>query len=743
MRKRMRMAGVAAVLAGGLAATGCGEQTPTGSASDASVQGARTVAEIAYPATRTVEVVDDYHGVTVADPYRWLENDVRVDADVAAWVEAQNAVTFEYLKALPGREAIAARMTELLNYERYGLPEKEGGKYFYSKNDGLQNQSVFYVADAAGDDGRVLIDPNAWASDGTVALAGTVPSPDGSKVAYLIQDGGSDWRIIEVLDVATGEKTSDRVEWVKFSGLSWAKDGSGFYYSRYPETSAEEKFTSLNLNQKVYFHKLGAPQSEDRIIVEDPARPKVGWGAGVSEDGRYLGVYSSEGTDGNGLSFIDLQDPAAKRVVAVEHFDNNHSIVGSIGSTFLVRTDLGAPNYRIVAVNFANPGPDAWRDVVPEGRFPIDGASFVGGKLIVQYLEDAKSVVRVYEPDGAFVRDVELPGIGSVAGFGGRADDAETFYSFSSFNQPGAIYRYDVATGESVVHRAPKLLFNPDDYVVEQTFFESTGGARVPMFIVHRKDVTPNGAQPALLYGYGGFNISLTPSFSATRLQWMEMGGVFALANIRGGGEYGRDWHDGGRLANKQNVFDDFINAAEALVELGWSKPQNISVQGGSNGGLLVGAVVNQRPDLFGAALPAVGVMDMVRFNQFTAGRFWVDDYGDPANETDFRALYAYSPYHNIRSGGKYPAVLVTTADTDDRVVPGHSFKYIAALQAAETGAQPKLIRIETRAGHGAGTPISKVIEATADQWAFIAFHTGLTPPGAATDGAAASGSLE
>ena len=684
---------------------------------------------LVYPQTATVGQTDTYQSaangaVIIADPYRWLEDDGRVNADVAGWVEAQNKVTFGYLAALPGRAAIEKRLTELFDYARYSLPEKEGGRYFYSKNDGLQNQSVFYVTDEPAADGRMLLDPNTWSADGTVALAGTAPSPDGSKVAYFVQDGGSDWRTVEIIDAATGEKLADKVEWVKFSGLSWAKDGSGFYYSRYPETSAEEKFTALNKNQKVYFHRLGTPQSEDRVIVEDPARPDVGWGADVTDDGRFLVVSSWQGTDGNGLRFIDLA--ANKTTIAIDDFTNNHIVVGNVGSTFFIRTDLGAPNYRIVAVDAADPAPGRWRTVIAEGRFPIDGASHVGGRLIVQYLDDAKSVVRVHEADGALVRTVELPGIGTVAGFDGRADDPETFYLFTSFNRPSTIYRYDVASGKSTLIKAPALKFNPDDYVVEQTFFDSTGGARVPMFIVRRKDVTPNGARPVLLYGYGGFNVSLPPSFSAARLQWMEMGGVFALANIRGGGEYGRGWHDGGRLKNKQNTFDDFINAAEALIDAGWTKPRHIAIQGGSNGGLLVGAVVNQRPDLFGAALPSVGVMDMLRFNQFTAGRFWVDDYGDPADPEMFDVLRAYSPLHNIQSGATYPAILITTADTDDRVVPGHSFKYAAALQAADTGLAPKLIRIETRAGHGAGTPISKIIEETADEWAFIAAHTGL-----------------
>lgn len=685
---------------------------------------------LAYPKTRTSDAADMRHGVRVADPYRWLENDARVDAEIAAWIEAQNAVTFRYLEGLPGRAAIEKRMAELFDYERFSLPHKEAGRYFYSRNDGLQNQAALYVADDPTGAGRLLLDPNTWSLDGTIALDASVPSPDGSNVACLVQDGGSDWRYIEVVDVDTGRKLPDRIDWVKFSGVSWAKDGAGFYYSRYPAAAAGEKFTALNKNQRVCFHRLGDPQSRDIVVVEDAARPDVGWGAGVSDDGRFLVISSFLGTDGNGLRIVDLEAGGASQIL-VDDFDNNHVVLGNVGSSFYLQTDFGAPRHRIVAVDFARPAPADWRDVVPEGPFPIDGASLVGGRLIVSYLQHARSVVKVFETSGAFVRDVALPGIGAATGFDGKVSDGETFYSFSSFNRPATVYRYDVATGESRAVRAPRLKFDPDDYVVDQTFFASTGNVRVPMFIVRHKDVDRSRPRPILLYGYGGFNVSLTPGFSVSRLQWMEMGGVFALANIRGGGEYGREWHDGGRGANKQNVFDDFIRAAETLIEAGWASKESIAIQGGSNGGLLVGAVVNQRPDLFAAALPEVGVMDMLRFHRFTAGRFWVDDYGDPDIAEDFKILRAYSPLHNIRTGKgvEYPAVLVVTADTDDRVVPGHSFKYAATLQAAETGPEPKLIRIETRAGHGAGKPTAKIISEAADKWAFIAAHTGLKVP--------------
>ncbi|TGY89931.1 S9 family peptidase [Marinicauda algicola] len=723
----MRLILMSAVSA--LALSACGE--PAGEAPQEETGAAETVGETAltYPETPTVDVADIYESaaegeVAVADPYRWLEADVRQSEEVRAWVEAQNAVTFSYLDTLPGREAISERLTELYDYERFSLPEKEGGRYFFSRNDGLQDQSVYYVQDEAGAEPRMLLDPNTWSEDGTVALAGTWPSPDGRYVAYQVQDGGSDWRTIRVVDVETGEQLGDEIEWVKFSGVSWAKDGSGFYYSRYPEPEAGEEFTSLNLDQAAYFHTLGTGQGEDRLIISNPESPEVGWRVGETNDGNYLVIYSSKGTDGNGVRILDLSQPEAEPVVIFDGFANNHSYVGNDGESFLFFTDLDAPNGRVVRVDLSDPA--TLTDVIAEGEAPIQGVSFVGGHLVVERLEDVKSAVSVYTPQGEFVREVELPGIGTASGFSGEPDDAETFYAFTSFNRPTTIYRYDVETGQSEVFREPELTFNPDDYVVSQVFYESTGGVEVPMFIVHHRDVTPDGSQPTLLYGYGGFAISLTPNFSVSNLQWMEMGGVYAMANLRGGTEYGRDWHDAGRLFNKQNVFDDFINAAEELIDLGWTSPDNLAVYGRSNGGLLVGAVVNQRPELFAAALPAVGVMDMLRFNQFTAGRFWVDDYGSPQDPEMFDYLRLYSPYHNIEEGADYPAVLVTTADTDDRVVPGHSFKYIAALQAAETGDDPALIRIETRAGHGAGTPVSKIIEETADRWAFIARHTGL-----------------
>lgn len=711
--------------------TACGEQIANGEGDASAVVAgaAHTQQRLIYPTTMRVEQVDTYQSasrgeVQIEDPYRWLEQDVRVSPDVEAWVQAQNAVTNRYLEGLPGRAMIAERLRELWNYERQSTPTAREGLYFFTRNDGLQDQSVYMVQEGLDGEARVLIDPNTLSEDGTVALAGTWPSHDGSHVAYFLQDGGSDWRIAEVISTETGERLSDRLEWIKFSGLSWAKDGSGFFYSRYPQPEAGEEFTSLNLNQAIYFHTLGTDQSEDRLIMADPENPEVSWRSSISDDGDYLFIYSSRGTDGNAVHILDLTNPDAEPVAIFEGFANNHSAVGNDGDTFFFQTDLDAPNQRIVAVSLSDPS--TLTDIIAQSEFPISGASHVGGHLIVRTFENVATVVRVYTPAGEAVREVELPGLGVAGGFNGRPDNPETFYSFTSFNRPGTIYRYDVETGESTLFHEAPLTFNPDDYQVSQVFYDSTGGVQVPMYVVHHRDVTPNGERPVLLYGYGGFNIPMTPGFSVPRLQWMEMGGVFALANIRGGSEYGRDWHDGGRLANKQNVFDDFINAAEHLIEMGWTSPANIAIDGRSNGGLLVGAVANQRPDLFAAALPGVGVMDMLRFNQFTAGRFWVSDYGSPQDPEMFDVLYAYSPLHNVPEGQGYPATLVTTADTDDRVVPSHSFKYIAQVQATETGDAPTLIRIETRAGHGAGTPVSMLIQENADKWAFIAFHTGL-----------------
>ncbi|MFD1610883.1 prolyl oligopeptidase family protein [Sphingomonas tabacisoli] len=678
-------------------------------------------AALAYPKTERQALVEDHFGIQVADPYRWLENDVRQDAKVREWVTAENNVTQAYLATLPARDAFKARIKALFDYERFGVPAKKGGRYFYQHNSGLQNQSPLYVRDSVDGPARLLIDPNLWAKDGATALAEWLPSEDGRHLAYAVQDGGTDWRTIKVMDVATGKETGDAVEWAKFTGLAWAKDGSGFYYSRFPKPQGPQ-FQALNENHVVYFHKLGTPQSADAKIYATPDHPKWNNTAETSDDGRWLIVTSSEGTDDRyEITVIDLNAPGAKPRTLFKGLENNWQFVGNSGDTFYFLTNKDAPRQRIVAVGAAG----TLREIVPQDSATLEGASMVGPEIVATYLVDAKSEVRRYALDGKLKGKLTLPGIGTAAGFDGKPGDPESFFSFTSFATPTTIYRYDARTGATSVWAQPKVAFNPDDYRVEQRFYASKDGTRVPMFIVRRKDVT--GPAPTLLYGYGGFNVSLPPSFSAARLAWVQAGGVFALANIRGGGEYGKEWHDAGRLAHKQNVFDDFIAAGEYLKKEGITGPNQLAVQGGSNGGLLIGAVVNQRPDLFAAALPAVGVMDMTRFDRFTAGRYWVDDYGYPSKEADFKTLWAYSPYHNVKGGRDYPAVLVTTADTDDRVVPGHSFKYAAMLQASDIGAKPHLIRIETRAGHGSGKPTDKIIEETADQWAFIAKWTGLT----------------
>ena len=680
-----------------------------------------------YPDTVEGNVVTQAFGQTVPDPYRWLEADVRTDARVADWVDRQSKFTADYLAQLPGRDVYAARIQELYDYERFGLPVEKGGRYFYTRNDGLQNQSVLYVRDGLDGEPRVLIDPNAWAADGATALGDWTVSEDGSKLLYTIQDGGSDWRTARVLDVATGEIMDDTVEWIKFSALEWDKEGQGFFYSRFPVTEDGETFQALNTDQKVYYHALGTRQSTDTVIFATPDRPELNNTAVIGDDGRYLITSSSSGTDDRyEIALIDLASRDRQARTIVPGFDSNFTFVGNTGERFYFLTNEGAPLQKLVAIDISDPAL-ARETIIAERARKLEGVSMAGGKLIAEYLADARSEIVVHTLDGERVRGVDLPGIGSAGGFGGDADDREVFYAFSSFNRAGTVYRYDLDTGASEVWAEPEVAFDPADYTVEQRFYASKDGTKVPMFIVRRADIAASGrAVPTLLYGYGGFNISVTPGFSPSRIAWMDAGGAYAVANIRGGGEYGKAWHDGGRRANKQNVFDDFAAAGEHLKASGVTTPAGLAIEGRSNGGLLVGAVVNQRPDLIDAAHGAVGVMDMLRFDQFTAGRYWVDDYGYPDRAEDFAALRAYSPYHNVADGTDYPAVLVTTADTDDRVVPGHSFKYAAALQAGDIGDKPHLIRIETRAGHGSGKPTDKAIEEAADIGAFLAHWTGL-----------------
>ncbi|MCH7506408.1 MAG: S9 family peptidase [Proteobacteria bacterium] len=688
------------------------------------------VDRLKYPETATVDHIDDYHGTKVADPYRWLEDDVRENQAVRDWVDAQNAVTFSYLATIPEREVITRRMKELWDYERYSLPEKMGGRYFYEYNNGLQNQEILYTQTSLDAEPELLIDPNTWSDDGTVALAAYFPSPDGSYVAYLVQDGGSDWREARVMKVDSREQLDDQLEWLKFTGLSWAGDNTGFYYSRYPATAAGDKYQSLNKNMTVYFHQIGTPQDDDQVVYARPDHPDWGPRATVTDDGEHLVITISVGTDDRyQIVHQDLTDPDAEPVTLIEGFDYDYTLVGSIGSELYFRTNNGAPKGKLISIDVHRPEPEHWREVIGESDDVLDQASLVGGRVITEYLHDAWTVVKIFDLDGKEIGAVDLPGIGTAAGFNGRVDDPETFFSYASFNTPATINRLDVVTGEVEVFKQPEVAFDPGDYVVKQVFYPSKDGTRIPMFITHHKDVVPDGERPTMLYGYGGFNISMRPSFRTTRLAWMEMGGIYAVANLRGGGEYGEEWHQAGTKLQKQNVFDDFIAAAEYLIAAGYTNADKLAIFGGSNGGLLVGAVTNQRPDLFGAAIPAVGVMDMLRFHEFTAGRFWVDDYGSSANPEEFKALYAYSPYHNVKQGTHYPAILVATADTDDRVVPGHSFKYAAAIQSAQAGDAPVLIRIQTRAGHGAGIPTDKIIQQYADFWAFLVRNLDMSLP--------------
>jgi prolyl oligopeptidase len=676
-----------------------------------------------YPDTHRVGQVDDYHGTKVADPYRWLEQDVRESKDVADWVAAENKITFRYLESIPERDALKHRLTELMNYERYSAPHKVAGRYFYSKNDGLQNQSVVYVQESQGGKPRVLLDPNTWSKDGTVALAGLSIRDDGRFLAYAVAEAGSDWHTWHVLDVDTGKPLADEIRWVKFSDASWTKDGKGFFYCRFDEPKPGATFQTLNLNQKVYYHRLGQPQSEDVLVYRRPDHPRWSFSAEVTDDGRYLVLTTEVGTAKKyRVSYKDLTEPYGTVLDLIDNFDNEYTFLDNDGPVFYFKTDLDAPRGRVIAIDIRHPEKTHWKEVIPQAKEALERVNMVGNLFVAEYLKDAHTQVTMYTPDGRFVRALELPGIGTATGFAGKRSDTETFYTFTSFATPPTIYRYDLVAGQSSVFRKAKVKFNPDEFEVKQVFYASKDGTKVPMFLTYRKGTKLDGSNPTLLYGYGGFAIPMTPAFAVSRVAWMEMGGVYAVANLRGGSEYGEDWHLAGTKLHKQNVFDDFISAAEYLIAHKYTRPDRLAIQGGSNGGLLVGACEAQRPDLYGACLPAVGVMDMLRFQKFTAGRYWVDDYGSSDNPEEFKALYAYSPYHALLRNGKrtYPATLVTTADHDDRVVPGHSFKFAAALQANQAGDAPVLIRIETRAGHGGGKPTAKRIEEAADQLAFL-----------------------
>ena len=682
-----------------------------------------------HPRTHRVGQVDDYHGTRVADPFRWLENPDSPES--RRWIEAQNVVTSNYLAKIPSRAALKERLTKLWNYERFGLPYKEGQRYFYSRNDGLQNQAVLYSLPDLDAPPQVLLDPNTLSKDGTVALKSYVISHDGTLMAYGLSAAGSDWEEWRLRDVATAKDRPDVLKWVKFSSASWSRDGKGFFYSRYAEPDESTKLQSVNFFQKLYYHRVGTVQSEDILVYERPDQKEWKFDGEVTEDGRWLVITCTQGTDvKNRVLLADLKSRATpvtteglkQRPVRplLMDFDSSYNFVGNDGSVFYFQNDLGAPRGRLIAIDIDQPERARWRVIIPESLDTLSHVSILNHQFITTWMHHAHSSVRVYNKLGKLIRDVELPGLGTASGFSGHPTDTETFFSFASFTQPSTIYRHNLATGESKIFRSPVVQFDPKDFETSQVFYQSKDGTRVPMFISHKKGLELNGQNPTLLYGYGGFNISLTPAFSPATLAWMQMGGVYAQPNLRGGGEYGEDWHQSGTKLRKQNVFDDFIAAAEWLIEHQYTSSRRLAISGGSNGGLLVGACLTQRPELFGACLPAVGVLDMLRFHKFTIGWAWVSDYGSSEDADQFRALYRYSPLHNIKQGRSYPPTMILTADHDDRVVPAHSFKFGAALQSAQSGPAPILLRIDRKAGHGAGKPTSKLIEEAADRFAFL-----------------------
>ncbi|MDH7511721.1 MAG: prolyl oligopeptidase family serine peptidase [Clostridiales bacterium] len=675
-----------------------------------------------YPVTEKVDVVDDYFGTKVADPYRWLEDDKA--ENVKQWVEVQNRVTFGYLAKIPFRENIRQRLTEIYNYPRYSAPFRAGEYYFFYKNDGLQNQSVIYVQKGLDGEPRVFLDPNILSPDGTTRARLVGFSHDDRYTTYSRSEGGSDWQEIRVMEIATGQELEDRIQWVKFTGTAW--HGNGFYYSGFDKPEEGKELTAANEYQKIFYHKLGTPQSQDKLVYEDREHPRRYHSTQVSEDEKYIFLYISEGTHGNEIYFKDLKAKKAEWVPLQVGFEYNTNVVDNLEDKFVLLTDREAPKSKIVLAEAKNPAPENWVTLVPEKSETVMSASLVGGKMFVSYLKDASTHVFQYDLSGNLEKEIELPALGSAFGFSGKKEDKILFYTFTSFTYPPTIYKYDIPSGRSEVFRKTEVKFNPEDFEAKQVFYASKDGTRIPMFIVHKKGLKLDGKRPTYLYGYGGFTSSLTPSFDVSKIILLENGGVYAMANLRGGGEYGEEWHKAGMLQNKQNVFDDFIAAAEYLIREKYTSPDKLAIAGGSNGGLLVGACMTQRPELFKVALPAVGVMDMLRFHKFTVGWGWVVEYGSSDNEEQFRYLYAYSPLHNIKEGVSYPATLVTTADHDDRVVPAHSFKFIATLQEKHRGKNPVLIRIDTKSGHGASS-VTKAIEQLTDTWAFTFQNLGMT----------------
>ena len=675
---------------------------------------------VQYPETKKCDTVDHYFGTAVPDPYRWLEDDY--SEETANWVKAQNAVTQKFLSQIPYREQMKKHLMEIMNYPKEGAPWKKGDRYFFYRNDGLQNQSVLYYKNSLDGEAVELLDPNKLSDDGTVALSTLGISDDGNYLGYAISRNGSDWQEIYVKNIATGEVLDDHLVWVKFSGIAWKDDG--FFYSRFPEPKNE--LSGVNENGKLYYHKVGTDQKADQLAYEDRTNPDLSFSAEVVNK-RYLVIYGSESTSGNCLYYKDLKNPKAQFVKVVTDFTDDYSVVDEIDGQLIVMTNHDAPEYKVISIPMDNPAPANWKELIPASKEVHAAVSHIGKRLIANYTKDARSLVRIFDESGKSLGNLDNEVIGTISGFAGEADDTETFYTVTSYITPATIYRYDIANNKSILYKKSEINFNSDEYVTEQKFFTSKDGTKVPMFITHKKGIKMDGSNPTLLYGYGGFNISLTPGFSVTRIAWLEQGGVLAVANLRGGGEYGKKWHEAGTKMKKQNVFDDCIAAAEYLIAQGYTNKDKLALQGGSNGGLLVGAVVNQRPDLFAVAIPQVGVMDMLRYHKFTIGRYWAVDYGTSEDSKEmFEYLYKYSPLHSIQNGKEYPAILVTTADHDDRVVPAHSFKYAAALQNSDIGDRPHLIRIESNAGHGGGKPLDKTIEETVDIFSFIFFNMGV-----------------
>ena len=677
-----------------------------------------------YPVAKKVDTITDYFGIKIADPYRWLENDT--SAETAEWVKLENELTENYLAKIPFREELKERLTKIWDFPKIGVPYKEGPYYFFSKNDGLQNQSVLYVQEGLEGTPRMLLDPNTFSEDGTIALGGTSPSREGKYLAYSIARSGSDWNEICLMEIASGNKLPDTLKWVKWSGMSW--QGDGFYYSRYDEPARGSELSGQNENHKVYYHKVGTPQSEDKLIYSNPKFPLRNYGAYATEDKKFLLLYESESTSGNALYCLNLEKNEKDFRLVAEGFEYDYGVVDNLGDKLLVMTNHKAPKKQLVLIDPADPKPEKWKVIIPEQENVLESVTLAGGCIIAEYQQRAHSMAMVYDLEGKFLHKVELPGLGTLAGFSGKKEENIAFYGYTSFTFPTTVYKYDIAKNQSSVHTRPEIDFDPDKYEVKQVEYASADKTTVTMFIVHKKGIEMDGDNPTLLYGYGGFNISLTPGFSISRLIFLESGGVFAMPNLRGGGEYGEEWHKAGTKERKQNVFDDFIAAAEYLIAEKYTSPEKLAIMGGSNGGLLVGACMTQRPDLFKVAIPQVGVLDMLRYHKFTIGHAWASDYGTSDTKEGFDYLIKYSPLHNIKDSTSYPATLAFTADHDDRVVPAHTFKFMATLQEKNKGKNPILVRIETKAGHGGGKPTSKLIEEVTDLWSFVFYNLDVKP---------------